>query len=131
MNRIDSHLKKITALESEIQQLKQKIRDDKERMFPDTWVVVEKKTRYRTCNGRSENVSSRFYVKSKDKFGNIMQVYGDPVEGRRTATYLSKFPQMLGILRGICEGRCYAGIQLREQVAALMKEIEKEIDQNG
>ena len=104
MNDTATNYKLIKSLESQVLELKQKIRKEKEKKTPDTWRVIDKKSRHRTSNRYSPPHSThRFYIYSENEGRNVMQVYGDSGRGTRNSVYLSKFPQMFALINNIAE----------------------------
>lgn len=103
MNNTATNYELIKSLEAQVIALKQQIRKEKEKKAPDTWKVVEKKSRYRTNHRYSNHISRRFYIYSENEGRNVMQVYGDSGRGTRNSVYLSKFPQMLALITNIAE----------------------------
>ena len=104
MNDTATNYKLIKSLESQVLELKQKIRKEKEKKTPDTWRVIDKKSRHRTSNRYSPpHITHRFYIYSENERRNVMQVYGDFSQGNRNSVYLSKFPQMFALITKIAE----------------------------
>lgn len=128
MNNTATNYELIRSLEAQVIALKQQIRKEKEKKTPDTWKVINKRSRYRTYGGCSNHVSHRFYIYSEQESRNVMQVYGDYEVGTRNAVCLSKFPQMLALLNNVAEeNSARTAKSFSSQAKAILSEIESEI----
>lgn len=132
MNNTATNYELIKSLEAQVIALKQKIRKEREKKLPDTWKVVEKKSRYRTNHRYSNHISRRFYIYSENEGRNVMQVYGDFGRGTRNSVYLSKFPQMLALVTKMAEESVFNArtakhfmTQAKGILAAIESDIEK------
>jgi hypothetical protein len=104
MNNTAENYELIKALEDQVIALKQKIRKEKEKKMPDTWRVIDKRSKHRNSHRYTpEHVTHRFYIYSENERRNVMQVYGDFSQGNRNSVYLSKFPQMFALITKIAE----------------------------
>lgn len=132
MNNTATNYELIKSLESQVVALKQQIRKEKEKKTPDTWKVVEKRSRYRTNRMYSNHVSRRFYIYSENEGRNVMQVYGDASLGTRNSVYLSKFPQMLALINNIAEeNSARTAKHFMSQAKDILSQIESDITKHS
>lgn len=132
MNDTATNYKLIKSLETQVLELKQKIRKEKEKKTPDTWRVIDKKSAHRTSHRYSPpHITHRFYIYSENEGRNVMQVYGDSGRGTRNSVYLSKFPQMLALINNIAErNNAHTAKNFMSQAKDILSQIEADIEKN-
>jgi hypothetical protein len=70
---------------------------------------------------RSSKTSSKFYIKEKDSYNNVCEVYGGKEKGAQTSLIISKVPQMLSIINQIANHKNHL---LSKQAIELQKLIQ-------
>ena len=131
MNNTATNYELIKSLESQVLELKQKIRKEKEKKTPDTWRVIDKKSRHRNSHRYTpEHITHRFYIYSENEGRNVMQVYGDSGRGTRNSVYLSKFPQMFALINNMAEESIFNARKAKHftvQAKSILSQIESDI----
>jgi hypothetical protein len=56
---------------------------------------------------RSSKTSSKFYIKEKDSYNNVCEVYGGKEKGAQTSLIISKVPQMLNIINQLADKKSH------------------------
>jgi len=58
-------------------------------------------------NGRfpkhTQGNSSKFYIREKDSYSNVCEIYGGKEKGKRNSLIISKVPQMLSIINKLAD----------------------------
>jgi len=132
MNNTATNYELIKSLESQVLELKQKIRKEKEKKTPDTWKVIDKRSKSRNSHRYTpERVTHRFYIYSENERRNVMQVYGDFSQGNRNSVYLSKFPQIFALINNIAEkNNAHTAKNFMSQAKDILSQIEADIEKN-
>jgi len=120
----------IKSLELQVIELKNRIKKEKEKKDPDTWTIVNRKSRYRTSNRtRPRHISHKFYIHSKNENRNVMQIYGDYAVGSKNCIYICKFPRMLSLINEIADdNNARTAKHFQSKAQAILTEIQSEVD---
>tara|TARA_R110002167_G_C12181336_1_gene604611 strand:+ start:131 stop:499 length:369 start_codon:yes stop_codon:yes gene_type:complete len=83
----------------------------------------------RFVHHKHHRASSKFYIKEKNSYTNVCEVYGGKEKGAQTSLIISKVPQMLSIINKIAEYKkhpilCIDILKLSKQAIELQKLIQ-------